>query len=391
MPASDIEGRKRKPRTPSGGALVLALISTVLSLGFLEAGARFWVTHRWEPDRVMDLTQRSEALAGYVFDSETGYRLEPGRYRRDSKEREFRHDSVGFRGSDFSLTKDSSTYRVVIMGASTVYGIYVSEDETSAAQLLSQLEQRNPNRAIEVINAGVPGWTSRETLLNLRQRVLDLSPDAIVVVDGRNEIFPELFHQYAIDYGHYRPFGGDFREANARYRALFRFSHLTMMIVAAREERFGFSRKLGHPVYGYIRWENVPDDPDMIANAANRDILTGYQANLEAIIELSIANGILPVVSGIPFDANTFSTGVLATDDRPMVLPVLGDLVARNNHLAQEIADKFSIPWVDPSELSSPQYLYDDCHFRPEGEAAFAVLLANTIDPYVKSIGTKPR
>ncbi len=62
MPALDIEGQKQKCRTPFGGALVLVLISTVLSLGVLEAGARFWVTHRWEPGCAKELTQRSQAI-----------------------------------------------------------------------------------------------------------------------------------------------------------------------------------------------------------------------------------------------------------------------------------------------------------------------------------------
>ena len=45
---------------------------------------------------------------------------------------------------------------------------------------------------IEVINAGVPGYTSWETLINFQFRVLDIEPDLIIIYHGTNDTHARL-------------------------------------------------------------------------------------------------------------------------------------------------------------------------------------------------------
>ena len=99
---------------------------------------------------------------------------------------------------------------------------HVSDEGTSAGRLAVWLAARHAALRIGVVNAGVAGWTSRETLIHLKRAVLPLAPDIVVLADGRNDIFPQVFDGYRDDYSHYRPIGYDFREGNRWHRAVFR-------------------------------------------------------------------------------------------------------------------------------------------------------------------------
>lgn len=121
---------------------------------------------------------------------------------------ENRHNSLGFRGDEISIEKPDGIYRIVAIGASTTYGTSVESPEAAyPAQLETYLHDSGyPN--IEVINAGVGGYTSHETLMNLQFRVLELDPDLILVYQGSNDIIG----RFVFPLGAYR---GD----NSGYRA----------------------------------------------------------------------------------------------------------------------------------------------------------------------------
>jgi len=267
------------------------------------------------------------------------------------------------------------------MGASTVYGIFVDDDSTSAVLLEQELGRRYPDLEVEVINAGVPGWTSRETLRNLTDHILPLAPDVVVMVDGRNEIFPEVFNGYRPDYEHYRETGYDFRDANRRYRRLFRLSRLAMLIVARDRGHFGFSFRRADPTYGNIRFDNKPTDAELVRNARRPGVTEGYRRNLERFITRVRTAGARPVLSTIPFLAERFGTGVLDLRDRARVIPVLDTLVMTNNRIVRTVAAELRAPLVDAAALGRDEYLRDDCHFLPAGEQAFAILLADAVGP----------
>ncbi len=68
-------------------ALLLALASVTLTLSALELAARAWVYFRWSDSETSLLTEAFDARFGYVSDRETGYRLEPDRYKKDDRAR----------------------------------------------------------------------------------------------------------------------------------------------------------------------------------------------------------------------------------------------------------------------------------------------------------------
>ena len=54
------------------------------------------------------------------------------------------------------------------------------------ATLQEKLRRKYPDRNREVVNAGVPGYTSVEQRINFMLRISQLEPDAIVIYHGNN-------------------------------------------------------------------------------------------------------------------------------------------------------------------------------------------------------------
>ena len=75
----------------------------------------------------------------------------------------------------------------------STYTIAVEDNEKTFPYQLEKILREDydyPN--IEVINAGVGGYNSWESLINLQFRVLDIDPDLIIVYHGTNDVHTRL-------------------------------------------------------------------------------------------------------------------------------------------------------------------------------------------------------
>ena len=98
-----------------------------------------------------------------------------------------RVNSLGFRGPDFDLLKPAGVYRILCVGNSRTFGDYVDEEDTFPAQLEKRLRQES-GRSVEVINAGVIGYTITDESDFLREKGFALQPDAIIVGFALNDL-----------------------------------------------------------------------------------------------------------------------------------------------------------------------------------------------------------
>lgn len=101
-------------------------------------------------------------------------------------------NSLGFRGEEFPLEKPDGELRIVCLGASTTFCAEASNDgRTWPARLQADLSARFPERAIRVINAGIPGYCIEHSAENLRRRVLPLDPDVVILYHAHNDIIDD--------------------------------------------------------------------------------------------------------------------------------------------------------------------------------------------------------
>ncbi|MBN1385153.1 MAG: SGNH/GDSL hydrolase family protein [Elusimicrobia bacterium] len=95
----------------------------------------------------------------------------------------------GLRGRKYKKTKDKDVFRVLCLGDSNTFGWDVKESETYNAMLERRLnrELKYPNTRFEVINAGVPGYTSAQALFFYKYRGIKYNPDIVTMFIGTND------------------------------------------------------------------------------------------------------------------------------------------------------------------------------------------------------------
>jgi lysophospholipase L1-like esterase len=112
-----------------------------------------------------------------LLDDELGLRLAPnadilGAYRTNAR---------GWRGPEVEPARAPGTLRVLALGDSTTFGLGVPEAQRWTdvlARLLGALLEGR--RAVEVINAGVPSYSTCQNLVQLQRELPRLAPDVVL-------------------------------------------------------------------------------------------------------------------------------------------------------------------------------------------------------------------
>jgi lysophospholipase L1-like esterase len=100
----------------------------------------------------------------------------------------FTTNSHGFRGPEFQVEKETSVYRIVVIGGSAVATGRLNETQFTALLERELNQHYGGSPEIEVINAGVPGFTSTQEMFLLHTQVLTWNPDLVIIYDGGNDM-----------------------------------------------------------------------------------------------------------------------------------------------------------------------------------------------------------
>jgi lysophospholipase L1-like esterase len=101
-------------------------------------------------------------------------------------------NSMGFRDDEFARAKAPGELRVITMGDSCTFGDGVANWETYSNVLEEMLGKALPGKKVQVINAGVPGYTSYQVRTYLEHELLPYQPDLVVVYVGFNDNVPAV-------------------------------------------------------------------------------------------------------------------------------------------------------------------------------------------------------
>lgn len=114
-------------------------------------------------------------------------------------------NSLGFRGEDISAVKPKGTYRIVVLGGSTVLDREVPFEESAVRVLEKKLKNYYPNKKIEVINAGKDYYTSEHSLIQYMFKIADLNPDLVIMYAGANDEGISCSLEGVVSHGPYQP------------------------------------------------------------------------------------------------------------------------------------------------------------------------------------------
>ncbi len=288
-------------------------------------------------------------------------------------------NSLGMRGRDAAREKPPGTFRILCLGGSTTFDAFNGAGVHWPGLLEDRLRAQFPNRQIEVLNAGVNGWSSAHSLAYLAFDGLALSPDAVIVYHNVNDLSvnfhgepePDYANKYDLPEWDPRPE----RHMNAADR-LFGWSEGYLWLRLKLRQAFQRGRRVEVKPYDAAR--GLPAAPQFrrnldgicaIAQAGGADVYLGLQAQDIArhfdgtvVTQLGLGNSVC-----IP-SAKTYL-----------------EFQRRYNEIVRETATRRRAGVVDADRaLSEREDLFvDTCHTNAKGSAELAEVFRAALAPKI--------
>jgi lysophospholipase L1-like esterase len=157
--------------------VVLLFGSVALGVGLAELGLR--LAHYGEANQTHVKFTEYDPLLGWRHTPNSSGELSNDEYHTTVK-----YNSTGLRGLDRPYTKPQNVFRIVVLGDSFVDGYTVQEQDRLTEALESSL-----GPTFEVINLGVPGYSTDQELLLLEQAGWKYEPDLVVLAFYYNDVW----------------------------------------------------------------------------------------------------------------------------------------------------------------------------------------------------------
>jgi lysophospholipase L1-like esterase len=342
--------------------LILLLTSVLVGLLIAEA------ILRWREDLWRKAVHFDAGFRWLEYDPLLGWRNTP-----QFRDGDIVINSLSFRGAETAARKAADSIRVVCAGDSRTFGTWLDFQrlrfDNAYPPLLDALAAAAGTARVEVINAGVIGYSSAQGLRQFQLRLLDLAPDVIVVSFGFND------HAFAWNPAlrSLEPHGTLARDL------LYRFSDL-------RTLQFGIRLYQGlapHPAPFSVRWVDLDE----------------YAYNLERFAEVARHHGVRlvfltqalrPIEDGdsppaFPNEPRQDPYAVIGARD----LTDLHRLAAEYQDVVRRVAADTGTPIADAAAAfaahrGAPLFgPYDLVHPNPTG----ARLIARTVYATLRDIG----
>jgi lysophospholipase L1-like esterase len=357
-------------------ALIAVLASVEVGLRLIEKTGAFPKFYQGLGKARPPLDRRTGTGMFYAHHY-SGYAMKPN-YQRESFER---INNVGFRGEDIAPKKPEGVYRIVALGGSTTFAVYLPWTESYPYHLQQELRERFGTDKIEVINGGLTGSTSGESFHRLATQVLPVDPDMIIIYHAYNDLLPRVFNDYQDDYYHFRKSEPNSPPGMTRFY-LYRLA-LSVLSPGFFHENYNLMGQVW-------KIENLPStDTERTQNFLD-STNHAFVFNMDNMVTLLKAKGVEVVLASFAIKNDMWHW----MDYLPPYLWEIG--IAENNDGIREIAERQNVPLVPFAEAPfsegakaySIQMFSDSIHMSPEGNQFKAEIFADTIAPTVaKAMG----
>jgi lysophospholipase L1-like esterase len=274
-------------------------------------------------------------------DPETFWAPVPGFYGEFLGER-VSINGLGLRGAEVAARKPRGSRRLVTFGDSITFGYGVADSETYAARLA----ERARDRGLEVLNAGVTGFTSHQLLAHLRRVAPLVQADYVTICIGWNDMTkrPTTDRVYAAQLARSMAFEGLLNEVHI-YRAL-------------------------RNLYARAAYRQLAAAPWSIARVPPNE----YRENLAAVVRLCREQGIRPAFLALPHRKRPGDTPPDPTYPE----------------LLRAIAREVTVPVIEIGDLdydtpmpANDELFIDSLHFSAAGHSRLVTVLA----PQLEALG----
>lgn len=325
---------------------------------------------------------RLSEVVEYHTDAYVGIRPVESRRYRLSEGGTCSVNAQGFRGAeDFTVEKPPGVVRVLTLGGSSTF-CYHSDDAEVWPRVLEKRLRDHYGPHVQVINAGVPGYSSFDSRNNYVYQLRRLDPDMIVVYHSWNDI--KYFRRVE-------------REGMA-IRGAWRPPSLARTIARRTQ--------IGHRIRSFLHTYVIPARRENSMSAENVNIAEGgtahqwERANFDDIALLAKADGVLPVFlsqASLLVDSTVTHPDARSHSYVEYAGLSFEETVAQWNKttgIIRSSADAHNIPFIDvrsqiPSNLET---FLDHVHLTPRGNALVADAVARgfIVSAAVDSVLSRP-
>ena len=162
--------------------LLLSVVSLILFFGITEITIRLLDINTYSKNQFFTMNRDLDYPEAFKRDKHLFWRPHPNKEVKSEffDGRTYSFNSLGLRGNEFSEFK--SEPRLIALGNSCTFGWGVSEDEIFTTYLRRLLDDK-----YEVINAGVPGYSSFQGRLFFETEITELKPDILLILFAWND------------------------------------------------------------------------------------------------------------------------------------------------------------------------------------------------------------
>ena len=277
-------------------------------------------------------------------------------------------NSHGFRGFEFSEQKFDDTYRIFVVGGSTVFGYGSTSDKTSIpGYLQNEFDKLDLNKKVEVINAGIGFATSFEEEYLIKKKLMQYDPDLIVIFDGGNDVYTKN-KEIILDHGN--PVKNPFQIGTYDF-------YLTPIVIY---------KNIVKPFNSQLKIDDVLDDTNSYDYVTNN-----WESNIKKICKLGKNNNFKVAIFLQPLLISTEKT--LSFDEKEMKYKELESnkgqinkqLLSKFSHSIQSFTDEchISADLTNIFDKKSEAIFYDWIHVSDNGNGIIAENIYQKIIPLV--------
>lgn len=360
--------------------LGVAVLAEVVTQVYLKHFAPSEVFRRYASLR--DLHESEQGKSFLTPHRYLGYYPTPGWDRPPN-----RHNSLGYRGREIPRVKSEGEFRIVCLGGSTTYTSSVFDHTRTYPAMLERDLAAAGHPEVRVINAGMHGWTSWESLVNLEFRVLDLEPDLVIVYHGIND----LKCRFVWPTKYYLPdnTGSKQNATSLLMPPIWEHSALVRVLLiraGAMEPHAFLERTLDLPalsdVWATFRRQAMGNSypSGMFTKVGAEEILRRnppiyYERNLRNLVYVAQQNGV-----GVVLSTFAWEPGIMDKD--PEAHRIVVDALEEMNGVVRAVAERTGARLFDFAQVfgSEEGLFFDDVHVTEKGAARKGKLFAEFVE-----------
>lgn len=286
----------------------------------------------------------------------------------------------GSRGASFKLPKPPGVRRIVVLGGSTVFDLNADEG-FDWPHLVEKFLKEKGHHQVEVINAGIPGHTSSDSLGRLHAEIWQWEPDYLMIYEAWNDI--KYFNSLSYNAPLIRlvkPSNSDadpFKTYQGTMDYLLSYSQLYVRI---RTRYFAWKHQVGSE--GKLKEERK----DNVGSLG----LSQFRLNMEMFVDVSRNIHAIPIL----ITQATLVSSMNTEEDRKRIvygyvgLSHEGILQAyekcRQVILGVAREKKADVLDLLPQLQGKSELFHDHDHTTPRGSEEIARRVANFLDPLLK-------